>query len=141
MAATAYQTYVARKRNSRGSPRKMQLAAALIRGKAVQEASDILDYSITKSSRILNKLLGAAIANAEQSNADVDSLHIAEVRVNKGMVLKRFKASGRGRVRANCHRYTHIDLLLEDRSAPLAAEVKEKKPAAAEDKPAAEDKE
>ena len=130
----AYQTYVARKRNSRGSPRKMQLAAALIRGKAVQEAADILDYSVTKSSRILNKLLGAAIANAEQGNADVDSLRVAEVRVNKGMVLKRFKASGRGRVRANCHRYTHIDLLLEDRSAPLAAAAKDKEPAA----PAAE---
>lgn len=140
MQARAYQTYVARKRNSRGSPRKMQLAAALIRGKAVQEASDILDYSVTKSSRILNKLLGAAIANAEQGNADVDSLRVAEVRVNKGMVLKRFKASGRGRVRANCHRYTHIDLLLEDRSAPLAAAAPQQQ-APPDEQPAAENKE
>ena len=137
MAARSYQAYVARKRNSRGSPRKMQLAAALIRGKPVQDAIDILDYSVTKSSRVLNKLLGSAIANAEQANADLDSLHVAEVRVNKGMVLKRWKASGRGRVRANCHRYTHIDLLLEDRSAPVAparqGAAKPEQEAAAED--------
>ena len=124
-----YPAYYARKRNSRGSPRKMRLAADLIRGKTAQEATDLLDFSVAKSSRIMAKLLQAAISNAEQQNADLDSLEIALVTVNNGMVLKRRKPSGRGRMRGVYHRYCHIDLCLEDRSAALAKRASVEKPA------------
>lgn len=131
----AYPSYYARKRNSRGSPRKLRLAADLIRGKSAQEATDLLEFSLTKSARIMAKLLQAAISNAEQQNADLDSLAVARVTVNNGMVLKRRKPSGRGRVRGVYHRFSHLDLCLEDRAAAL---VPKPAPSKAKAKPASE---
>lgn len=127
MAAGA-QTYVARKRNIRISPRKLRLAADLIRGKSVGQATEILQFSVTKSARVMGKVLASALNNAEQGHADLDSLTVASVNVNNGIVLKRRKASGRGRMRGIYHRFSHVDLLLSEPGA---------KPAAGQAKPAA----
>ena len=104
--------YVAQRRNLRISPQKLRLAADLIRGKSLQRANDLLEFTPTKSARMMGKILANALANAEQKNADLDSLSVAKVTVDKGMVLKRRKPSGRGRTRGVYHRFSHVALYL-----------------------------
>lgn len=81
------------------SPLKARLVADLVRGKHVAAALDILQFTPNKAALIVRKVLESAIANAENNEAaDVDELRIAEIYVNKGLVMKRMmpRAKGRG---------------------------------------------
>lgn len=78
-------------------PRKARLAADLIRGMKVEEASIQLMFSKLKAGRLLRKTLDSAVANAEsQLNVRRRDLKVQEVRVDAGPVLKRAKSKNRG---------------------------------------------
>lgn len=78
-------------------PRKARLAADLIRGLDVPNAMAQLAYSPLKASRLLQKTLRSAIANAEnQENHAREDLRVLEVRVDEGPRLKRAKSKSRG---------------------------------------------
>jgi large subunit ribosomal protein L22 len=82
----------------RGSPRKLNLVAGLIRGKRVERAIADLTFSKKALARDVKKVLQSAVANAENNhNLDVDTLVVAEASVGKAMVMKRFNTRGRGR--------------------------------------------
>ncbi|NGX57068.1 MAG: 50S ribosomal protein L22 [Candidatus Anoxychlamydiales bacterium] len=81
----------------RVSPYKARLAAGLIRGLKVQDALIQLKHSNLKSSKLLEKTLNSAIANAEtQLEARLEDLKIDEVRVDGGPIIKRAKARSKG---------------------------------------------
>ncbi|CAH1669161.1 MAG: 50S ribosomal protein L22 [Chelatococcus sp.] len=85
-------------RNLRVSPQKLNLVAALIRGKKVSTALADLEFSRKRISVDVRKTLESAIANAENNHdLDVDDLVVAEAFVGKGLVMKRFHARARGR--------------------------------------------
>src|ERR1700724_2505759 len=79
------------------SPRKARLAAGLIRGKTVPQATTQLLFSNLRGGRLLKKTLDSAVANAESKN-DLrrENLIIKEVRVDEGATLKRAKPKNRG---------------------------------------------
>ena len=82
----------------RGSAQKLNLVAALIRGKKAEEALNILSFSKKAMARDAKKVLASAIANAENNHdLDVDALVVSEAHVGKGIVMKRFSPRGRGR--------------------------------------------
>ena len=82
----------------RTSPQKLNLVAALIRGKKVDKALADLTFSKRRIAGDVKKCLQSAIANAENNhNLDVDSLIVAEAWVGKNMVLKRGRPRARGR--------------------------------------------
>lgn len=82
----------------RGSPQKLNLVAAMIRGMKVEKALAALTFSHKKSAIEVKKVLESAIANAENNhNLDVDSLVVAEATVGKALTMKRFRARARGR--------------------------------------------
>jgi len=82
----------------RGSAQKLNLVAALIRGRKVEDALNVLAFSKKAMAVDVRKVLASAIANAENNhNLDVDSLVVAEASVGKGLVMKRFHARGRGK--------------------------------------------
>jgi large subunit ribosomal protein L22 len=82
----------------RGSAQKLGLVAALIRGRKVEEALNILTFSTKGMAPEVRKVLASAIANAENNhNLDVDSLVVAEASVGKALTMKRFMARGRGK--------------------------------------------
>lgn len=86
-------------RNLRTSPQKLNLLAALIRGKKVETALADLTFSRKRISADVKKTLESAIANAENNHdLDVDDLIVAEAYVGKNMVMKRFRPRARGRV-------------------------------------------
>ncbi len=79
------------------SPRKARLAAGLIRGQNVENATLQLENSPLKGARLLSKTLHSAVANAEV-NLEVsrEKLMIHEVRVDEGPTIKRAKPKNRG---------------------------------------------
>ncbi|MFN0047312.1 MAG: 50S ribosomal protein L22 [Sphingorhabdus sp.] len=82
----------------RGSAQKLNLVAALIRGKKAEDALNILTFSTKGMAPDVRKVLASAIANAENNhNLDVDSLFVAEASVGKALTMKRFMARGRGK--------------------------------------------
>ena len=86
-------------RNLRVSPQKLNLVAALIRGKKVNTALADLTFSRKRIAGDVKKTLESAIANAEHNHdLDVDALVVKEAFVSKGLVMKRFSPRARGRV-------------------------------------------
>ncbi len=82
----------------RTSPQKLNLVAAMIRGKKVDKALADLTFSKRRIAGDVKKCLQSAIANAENNhNLDVDSLVVAEAWVGKNLVLKRGRPRARGR--------------------------------------------
>src|SRR3546814_696543 len=82
----------------RGSAQKLNLVAALIRGRKVEDAMNILAFSKKAMAVDVRKVLASAIANAENNhNLDVDTLVISEASVGKSLTMKRFHARGRGK--------------------------------------------
>ena len=95
------------------SPRKMRLVADLIRGKKVDNALNILNFSPKKGAEIIKKVVESAIANAENNKgADVDELVIKTIYVNKGAVLKRIRAQSKGRAGKIIKPTSHITVIV-----------------------------
>ncbi|MBK1637005.1 50S ribosomal protein L22 [Rhodovulum adriaticum] len=89
---------MAKIRMLRTSPQKLNLVAAMIRGKKVDRALADLTFSKKRIAEDVKKCLQSAIANAENNhNLDVDELIVAEAYVGKNLVLKRGRPRARGR--------------------------------------------
>ncbi|MEM9754557.1 MAG: 50S ribosomal protein L22 [Pseudomonadota bacterium] len=89
---------MAKTRMLRTSPQKLNLVAALIRGKKVERALNDLTFSKKRIAGDVKKCLQSAIANAENNhNLDVDELIVAEAWVGKNLVMKRGRPRARGR--------------------------------------------
>ncbi|MBC7206529.1 MULTISPECIES: 50S ribosomal protein L22 [Methyloversatilis] len=100
-------------RGVRLSAQKGRLVADLIRGKSVSQALNILAFSPKKGAKIIKKVVESAIANAEHNDgADIDSLKVKTIYVEKGVVLKRFTARAKGRgnriVKPTCHVFVTV---------------------------------
>ncbi|MBL8492334.1 MAG: 50S ribosomal protein L22 [Rhodocyclaceae bacterium] len=100
-------------RGVRLSAQKGRLVADLVRGKPVDQALNILSFSPKKGAGIVKKVLESAIANAEHNDgADIDTLKVKTIHVEKGVVLKRFTARAKGRgnriVKPTCHIYVTV---------------------------------
>ena len=82
----------------RGSARKLNLVATMIRGRKVEEAMNILKFSSKGMADDVRKVLASAVANAENNhNLDVDALVVTEASVGKALSMKRFATRARGR--------------------------------------------
>lgn len=80
------------------SPQKLNLVAAMIRGKTVNAALADLDFSKKRIAGEVRKCLMSAVANAENNHGlDVDNLVVEEAFVGKNLVMRRVRARARGR--------------------------------------------
>ena len=100
-------------RSARLSAQKGRLVADLIRGKKVDQALNILNFSPKKGAVIIKKVLESAIANAEHNDgADIDELKVKSIYVEQGATLKRFSARAKGRgnriSKGTCHIYVTV---------------------------------
>jgi len=76
---------VAKLKGARMSAQKARLVADQIRGKSVESALEILQFSTKKGADIIKKVLESAIANAEHNDgADVDELKVSTIFVDEG---------------------------------------------------------
>jgi large subunit ribosomal protein L22 len=95
------------------SPRKARLAAGLIRGLSVGDASTQLLFCKLKAGRLLKKTLDSAVANAEtQLDTSRDNLKVVEVRIDCGPTLKRAKPKNRGGRHPILKRTSHFTVIV-----------------------------
>jgi large subunit ribosomal protein L22 len=92
---------------------KGSLVADLIRGKKVDQALNILEFTQKKAAVIIKKALESAIANAEHNDgADIDELKVTSIYVEQGATLKRFSARAKGRgnriSKPTCHIFVAV---------------------------------
>jgi large subunit ribosomal protein L22 len=99
----------------RVSSQKLNLVAALIRGKKVSAALADLTFSRKRIAGDVKKTLESAIANAENNHQlDVDSLVVAEAYVGPALVLKRWTPRGRGRVGRIRKRFSNLTIVVRE---------------------------
>ena len=95
------------------SAQKGRLVADLVRGKKVDQAISILAFSPKRGAALVKKLLESAIANAEHNDgADIDTLKVKAIHVERGAFQRRFHARAKGRgarvLRHSCHIYITV---------------------------------
>ena len=107
----------ARLRYLQASPQKVRLVVDQIRGKGVQDASNLLALSKKAAARPVAKLLKSAIANAENRDEaiDLDRLYVKEAFVDGGPTLKRIRAQPMGRAFRILKRQSHVTITLDTR--------------------------
>ncbi len=102
-------------RGTRLSAQKGRLVADQIRGMPVERALNLLAFSPKKGATIIKKVLESAIANAEHNEgADIDSLKVKTIYVDKGPSLKRFTARAKGRGNRIEKQTCHITVTVGD---------------------------
>jgi len=97
------------------SPRKARLVTQLIVDRSVQDAMDILKFTRKRAATMIDKVLRAAVADADEQQADVDSLYVSCARVDDAGVrigTKRWIPKDRGRThpikKKACHIYITV---------------------------------
>jgi ribosomal protein L22 len=103
----------AKARFVRTAPRKIRLVADQVRGLPVTEAQSLLQFSTRGAARDIAKLIESAMANAE-SNHDLvgEDMVIAEINVDEGPILKRWRARARGRATRIEKKTSHVSVAL-----------------------------
>jgi large subunit ribosomal protein L22 len=91
--------------------RKVRLVMTLIRGRSVQEAMDVLKFTRKRAAPMVNQVLKAAVADADEHQADVDTLYITEARADEAGIrigTKRWIPKDRGRAHPIRKKACHI---------------------------------
>ncbi|MGH7076680.1 MAG: 50S ribosomal protein L22 [Acetobacteraceae bacterium] len=110
-------------RNLRVSPRKLNLVAGLIRNVPASEAVARLTFSRRRIAHDVRKALESAIANAENNHQlDVDRLVVTHADVGRAAVMRRFHARGRGRASRVEKWFSHIRVVVSERSETATVE-------------------
>lgn len=104
--------YTARHRFARLTARKARLIADAIRGRSVNQALEILEFSPQRAAAFYLKVLKSAIANASQDeNVDVNRLFVSDSRADDGPLLnnrRRFRPGPQGRAMPFAKRTSHL---------------------------------
>jgi large subunit ribosomal protein L22 len=100
------------------SPRKLRLAADVVRGKKLEEALTILDHLPQKGAKILRKVVVSASANATNNfNLGEENLFLAQIIVDEGARYKRLDYSHGARFNGGTiqKRLSHLRVVLEEK--------------------------
>jgi ribosomal protein L22 len=103
----------ARARFVRVAPRKARLVANQVRGMHVDDAKTLLRFSNRGAARDIAKLIDSATANAEANHDLVaDDLMVADITVDEGPTLRRYRPRALGRATRINKRTSHIKVAL-----------------------------
>lgn len=100
------------------SPRKVRIVADKVRGKQVNEATAVLDYSEKRAAGLIKKVLKSAVANAENNFKldDIERLFVKVIVVDEGPTLKRMRSMSMGRAGRVRKRTSHITIVLDEKA-------------------------
>jgi large subunit ribosomal protein L22 len=99
------------------SARKARLLTQLIVGRSVQDAMDILRFTRKRAATIVDKVLKSAVADADEQQADVDNLYVAQARVDDAGIrigTKRWMPKDRGRAHPINKKACHIHITVAE---------------------------
>ncbi len=100
----------------RMAPRKLRLVARAIAGRSVSEARSILAFSPKRAARTMARVLGSAIANAENNRSlDTKDMVVHRAFVDEGPTGKGFTPRARGRASQVHKRTSHVTIVVKER--------------------------
>ena len=103
-------------RHVRIAPRKARQVVDLVKGKDAQEAVAILGHARKRGAELISKVLKSAIANAEHNlELDKDDLYVAEIRIDEGPTMKRWRPRARGMPAPILKRTSHITVVVREK--------------------------
>ena len=106
----------ARLSHARMSVQKACFVLDAIRGKDVETALGILEYSPRYASGVIKKLLESAVANAENNNGmNRSNLYVAECYAGRAATMKRIQPRAQGRAYRILKRTSHITVVLDEK--------------------------
>jgi len=95
------------------APRKARLVADQVRGLQIDRARSLLQFSPRGAARDIRKLIDSAAANAENNHDLVaDEMRVAEITVDEGPTLRRYRPRALGRATPINKRTSHIAVAL-----------------------------
>ena len=101
-------------KNYRQSPRKVRLAADLVKGKKVDQALAELNFLSKRAGDPIKKLIESAIANAKTNfQTEGENLFVKSITVDKGNVMKRFQPASHGRAHPIRKKMSNVKVILE----------------------------
>lgn len=115
--ATTLSEWQASIRYAPTTPRKAMLVTQLISGRGAQEALDVLKFTRKRAVEMVQKALKSAIANADESGADVENLYVSQARVDGAGVrvgTKRWIAKDRGKAYSLRKMASHIHITVTE---------------------------
>jgi len=105
-------------RHVRIAPRKARLVVDMVRGKPIEEALSVLDFTPKKAARLIAKTVRSAVANAEDTqHVDVDKLVVKSAFVDDGPLTWRWRPRAHGRATGIRKRTSHITIVVDERGA------------------------
>jgi ribosomal protein L22 len=94
-------------------PRKARLVADQVRGLHIDQARALLRFSPRGAAHDIGKLIESAASNAENNHdLDADEMRVAEITVDEGPTLKRYRPRALGRATPIHKRTSHIAVAL-----------------------------
>ena len=110
-------TAIAKDNMIRISPIKLNLLVNSIVNLKVSSAINQLKFSQKRISKIILKVLNAAIANAENNKQlDIDKLFVKEVYVGKSLRMKRWRPRAKGRAASIIKPFSKMTIIVEERT-------------------------
>ncbi len=113
----------------KGSPQKARLVVDLVRGKKVEEALAILQFTPKRAAKLVEKVMRSALANAEHksSTVNVEDLFVKEICVDSGPTKwrRRVRPAPMGRAYRQMRRASHITVRLSDGKDAVEKEKEE----------------
>jgi|SRR5688500_647894 large subunit ribosomal protein L22 len=103
-------------RFARIAPRKARLVMDLIRGRNVNDALAMLQFSKKRAAVLIDKVVRSAVANAGEQEADTNVLFVKECWVDPGPIIKRFQPKDRGKAYAIQKKTSHLVVALDERA-------------------------
>ena len=110
-------TAIAKDNMVRISPTKLSLLVNSIVNMKASSAINQLQFSSKRISRVILKVLNAAIANAENNRQlDIDKLFVKEVYVGKSLRMKRWRPRAKGRAASIIKPFSKVTIVVEERT-------------------------
>ena len=123
------QEFRAEAKFQRVSPQKARLVLELIKGRRVAEALDTVAFTKKGVAPLVEKVLRAAIQNANylsqerDLDVDVDNLYVKTALANEGPRMKRIRPAPMGRAFRYQRRMAHIIISVAERKRAALAET------------------
>ena len=101
----------------RMSAQKVRLVVDLVRGRDVNEALTILQFTPKAAAKVVAKTIASAAANAEENyGLSAGDLYVAQIMADEGPTLKRGRPGARGRYKPILKRGSHITVVLSEKA-------------------------
>jgi len=110
--------FTAKHRYARMTARKARFVADMIRGRSVNQALEILEFSPRRAAAFYLKVLRSAIANASQDEGvNLNRLYVSDCRADDGPMLNnrlRFRPGPQGRAMPFAKKTSHLTVKVRE---------------------------